>query len=159
LTKEGIRLRGAVAGKPIRRETADRLLSELVERIATLNRNGHFRATVRRAVVFGSYLGHADRIGDVDVAIELVRREANFDKHMEMNMRRVAEESERGRHFANMVEEAYWWQREAMLFLRNRRRGLSLQAYAAIRKIVDASPHRVLFEDRESVELSEAPNL
>jgi len=158
LTEEGIRLRGAVAAKPIRRETADHLLSELVERIATLNRNGHFLATVRRAVVFGSYLGHADRIGDVDVAIEIVRREPNFDQHVEMNMRRVAEKSERGRHFANMVEEAYWWQREAMLFLRNRRRGLSLQDYAAIRKIVDSSPHRVLFEDRDPIEPSEEPN-
>jgi hypothetical protein len=34
-----------------------------------------------------------------------------------------------------------------MLFLRDRRRGLSLQDYAAIRKIVDASPHRVVFQE------------
>jgi hypothetical protein len=35
----------------------------------------------------------------------------------------------------------------AMLFLRDRSRGLSLQDYAAIRKIVDATPHRVLFQE------------
>ena len=31
LTKQGIRLRGATAAKPLRRATADRLLSELLE--------------------------------------------------------------------------------------------------------------------------------
>jgi hypothetical protein len=34
-----------------------------------------------------------------------------------------------------------------MLFLRHRSRGLSLQEYGAIREIVDASPHRVIFQE------------
>lgn len=36
LSKNGVRLRGATAAKPLRRETANRLLSELLERITAL---------------------------------------------------------------------------------------------------------------------------
>ena len=36
-------------------------------------------------------------------------------------------------------------EQEAMLFLRNRRRGLSLQHCGAIREAVEASPHRLIF--------------
>jgi hypothetical protein len=151
LTKDGIRLRAATAAKPLRRETADRLLSELLERIATLNRDERFLARVQKAVAFGSYIGDADRIGDLDVAVELVRREPNSEKHTEVNNRRVAEEFAKGRHFANILEQVFWWQREATLFLRNRKRGLSLHEYGAIREIVDASPHKTVFQYRSQV--------
>jgi len=146
LSKEGVRLRGATAAKPLRRETADRLLSELLDRIKALNSDGRFLARVHKAVAFGSYIGNADRIGDLDVAIDLVRREPDFRKHAEANNRRVNEEFERGRRFDSILDQLFWWQREAMLFLRDRRRGLSLQDYAPIREIVDASPHRVVFQ-------------
>ena len=147
LSKNGIRLRGATAAKPLRRETADRLLSELLERIKALNSDARFLARVRKAVAFGSYIGEGDRIGDLDVALQLVRREPDFEKHTEANNRRVAEEFGRGRRFSNIVDQAFWWQREAMLFLRNRSRGLSLQDYGAIGEIVDASPNRTVFEE------------
>ncbi len=147
LSKNGIRLRGATAAKPLRRETADRLLSELLERIKALNSDARFLARVLKAVAFGSYIGEGDRIGDLDVALQLVRREPDFEKHTEANNRRVAEEFGRGRRFSNIVDQAFWWQREAMLFLRNRSRGLSLQDYGAIGEIVDASPNRTVFEE------------
>ena len=116
LTKEGIRLRGATAAKPLRRQTADRLLSELLDRIRTLNSSSRFLARVKTAIVFGSYLGSADRIGDLDLAIELVPRDADFDKHIAANNRRVSEQLQRGRHFSNILEQAYWWQHEACHF-------------------------------------------
>jgi hypothetical protein len=147
LSKDGVRLRGATAAKPLRRETADRLLSELLDRITALNSDRRFLARVRKAVAFGSYIGNADRIGDLDIAIQLVRREPDFQKHTEANNRRVTEEFARGRRFDSILDQVFWWQREAMLFLRDRRRGLSLQDYAAIQKIVDASPHRVVFQE------------
>jgi hypothetical protein len=148
LTKQGIRLRGATAAKPLRRTTADRLLSELLERIAALNSNDGFLARVQKAVVFGSYVGNADRIGDVDVAVELVTREPDVFRHREANQRRVVEEFQKGRRFSTFIDQLDWWQQEAILFLRNRKRGISLQYYSAIRKVVDASPHKVVFEDR-----------
>jgi hypothetical protein len=145
LTKEGIRMRGATAAKPLHRQTADRLLGDLLQRIDLLNRDDHFLARVEKAVVFGSYLSNADRLGDVDVAIELARRESDYDRHLKSNYRRVADEERKGRRFSNMLDQICWWQQEAMLFLRNRKRGLSLQDYASIREVVESSPHRVVF--------------
>ena len=147
LTDQGIRLRAATAAKPIRRATADRLLSDLLEHIEKLNADSRFLGRVRKAVVFGSYIGKADNIGDIDVAVEIVRREPDFEKHTQANNRRVAEEFVGGRRFSNILEQAFWWQKEAFLFLRNRKRGLSLQDYGAIKDIVAASPHRVVFEE------------
>jgi hypothetical protein len=149
LTKDGIRLRGATATKPLHRKTADRLISDLLIRISMLNKSSHFLARVQQAIVFGSYLGNGDRIGDVDIAIELVRRESDFDKHCAANSKRVREETERGRSFQNMVDEIYWWHREAMLFLRNRKRGLSLHEYQSERSVVESGLHKVIFCETE----------
>jgi hypothetical protein len=147
LTDQGIRLRAATAASPIRRTTADRLLSDLLDRIEILNGDDRFLGRVQKAVVFGSYIGNAEHIGDIDVAVEIVRREPDFDKHTQANNRRVAEGLAAGRRFSNILEQAFWWQKEAFLFLRNRKRGLSLQDYGPIKDIVAASPHRLVFED------------
>jgi hypothetical protein len=140
LSKNAIRLRGATAAKPLRRETAEYLLSQ-----------------VQKAVVFGSYIGEMDRIGDLDIAVQLVRREPDFEKHTQANNRRVAEQFARGRSISNIVDQAFWWQREAMLFLRRRSRGLSLHNYGAIREIVHASPHRVVFQESASRPVARQP--
>lgn len=158
LTKQGIRLRAATAAQPIRRATADRLLSDLLERVETLNGDDHFLGRVRKAVVFGSYIGDGDHIGDIDVAVEIVRREPDFEKHTQANNSRVAEEFAAGRRFSNILEQAFWWQKEAFLFLRNRKRGLSLQDYGAIKEIVAAAPHRVVFEDSGRHRRSRGPS-
>jgi hypothetical protein len=146
LTEAGIRLRAATAAKPLYRSTADRLVEDLLKRIDALNKDVRFLAWVEKAVVFGSYLDDKDRLGDVDVAIHLVRREPDHDKHIEANSRRVSQEVQRGRSFSNFVDELYWWNREAMLFLRNRKRGLSLHEYESARRILEAKQHRVIFE-------------
>src|SRR6266542_1326136 len=93
----------------------------------------------------------ADRLGDVDVAVHLVPRSPDPKKHREANDRRVAEEEQKGRPFRTFLDQAFWWEQEAMLFLRNRRRGLSLQHYGVIREAVDASPHSLIFPKPESI--------
>lgn len=145
LTTAGIRLRGATAAKPLIRRTAERLLEELLQRMTALNENPRFLARVEKAIVFGSYVGAGDRLGDVDVAIQLVPRLSDPEKHREANARRVEEEEQMGRRFRSFLDQAFWWQQEAMLFLRNRRRGLSLQHYGPIRDVVEASPHALIF--------------
>ena len=145
LSTAGIRLRGATAAKPLIRRTAERLLEELSQRMTALNENPRFLARVEKAIVFGSYVGAGDRLGDVDVAIQLVPRLSDPEKHREANARRVEEEVQMGRRFRSFLDQAFWWQQEAMLFLRNRRRGLSLQHYGPIRDVVEASPHALMF--------------
>lgn len=151
LTTAGIRLRGSTAAKPLLRRTAKRLLDDLLQRIAALNEDPHFLARVEKAIVFGSYLSGSDRLGDVDVAVHFVPRSPDPKRHREANDRRVAEEEQKGRRFRTFLDQAFWWEQEAMLFLRNRRRGLSLQHYGAIREAVDASPNSVIFPKPEGI--------
>jgi hypothetical protein len=151
LTTEGIRLRGSTAAKPLLRRTAERLLDELLQRITALNEDPRFLARVEKAIVFGSYLSGGDRLGDVDVAVHLVPRSPDPKKHREANDRRVAEEEQNGRRFRSFLDQAFWWEQEAMLFLRNRRRGLSLQHYASIREAVEASPHSLIYPKPDSI--------
>lgn len=151
LTTEGIRLRGSTATKPILRRTAERLLDDLLQRIAALNADPRFLARVEKAIVFGSYLSDKDRLGDVDVAVHLVPRSPDPKKHREANDRRVAEEEQKGRRFRSFLDQAFWWEQEAMLFLRNRSRGLSLQHYGPIRETVEASPHSLIFPKPENI--------
>ena len=51
LTTAGIRLRGSTAAKPLLRRTAERLLDDLLQRIAALNEDPHFLARVEKAIV------------------------------------------------------------------------------------------------------------
>jgi hypothetical protein len=116
-----------------------------------LNEDPRFLARVEKAIVFGSYLSGADRLGDDDVAVHLVPRSPDPMGHREANDQRVAEEEQKGRQFRSFLDQAFWWEQEAMLFLRNRRRGLSLQHYGAIREAVEASPHSLIFPKPESI--------
>jgi uncharacterized DUF497 family protein len=115
-------------------------------------------ARFERAIVFGSYLGSAERLGDLDVAIQWQRRETEY-VHLRANNKKVAEEIRKGRHFSNMVEELDWWRREGILFLRNRKRGLSLHDYASDQKVVDSVPHRVVLFITERCQVNEKEQL
>jgi len=88
LTTESVPLRAAAAAKPILRSTADRLLAELLLRIDRLNKSPDFLARFERAIVFGSYLGSAERLSDLDVAIQWQRREMEYDVHLRANNRK-----------------------------------------------------------------------
>ena len=56
----------------IKRKTADRILADLVQRAVVINKKPtDYLHRVTRLQVFGSYLGDKDRLGDIDVLVEL----------------------------------------------------------------------------------------
>ncbi len=135
----------ATAAKPITRKTAETALARLLERIGRVNRDNHFLAKVTRVIVFGSYLrGDVDRLGDVDVAVELEPKEANRRRLRESNYRRVAESERKGHRFSRALDRETWWQLEAFRFLKGRSRSISLHDYGAEKQFVDEVPHRIL---------------
>jgi predicted nucleotidyltransferase len=73
---------GASAGKPIKRATADRLLSEFLGRVEQVNADAYYLFRVARVVVFGSYLSDAETLSDLDLAIHLDAKESDWDKHV-----------------------------------------------------------------------------
>jgi hypothetical protein len=56
------------------RSTVEQRVAEMTRRATTLNASADVKVTVKTLIVFGSYLGDAERIGDVDVCAEIVPR-------------------------------------------------------------------------------------
>lgn len=71
-TIKGNALALASAAKPILRSTAERKINEFLERVKEVNRNDYYLYKIKKVVVFGSYLSDAEKLGDIDLAIEIV---------------------------------------------------------------------------------------
>lgn len=71
LTTKGNALAMALIRKPINRATAENIVEQLLLRIAIINHDPYFLYMVAEASVFGSYVGDAPSLGDVDVVIKL----------------------------------------------------------------------------------------
>src|ERR1035438_999988 len=105
---------GATAAKPITRKTADHALSQLLARVDQVNGEERFLAKVTKVVVLGSYLRtDVDRLSDLDIAVELQPKEADWDRLRELTQQRVEQLRMAGRRFSNWLEVEYWWHLEA----------------------------------------------
>jgi hypothetical protein len=119
----------ATAAKPISRGTAERVLREFVDRVNAVNASKEYAFEVRSAVLFGSMLSCLNRLGDVDVAIDLRPRisdSARFRQQCDLR-RHLAEE--RGRAFVTVIEWATWPQKEVVLRPKARFRSPSLHEF------------------------------
>jgi predicted nucleotidyltransferase len=114
------------AAKRISRTTAQDALEGLMLRVKEINSNPKYLYSVCSGVVFGSYLSGGERLGDVDVAIELSSRIEDPNKRAEAHLR-YAQES--GRQFGNFVDQLYWAESEIYQVLKARRRTLSIQPW------------------------------
>jgi predicted nucleotidyltransferase len=69
----------------------------LLDRVGQVNRDPYFLGKVVRVVLFGSMLKpEADRLSDVDVAVELATKETDFDRAREQNYVRAEELEDQG---------------------------------------------------------------
>jgi predicted nucleotidyltransferase len=135
----------ATAAKPITRQTASAALAEFLERVGRVNRDEHFLARVTRVVLFGSYLRpEVNRLGDVDVAVELQPKEADRERARELNYQRVAKMERNGRRFSQFLDRELWWRTETFRFLKGRSRSISLADYHTEKEFVDRVPHKIL---------------
>lgn len=115
VTTRGHAFANATAAKPISRGTAERVLREFVDRVNTVNASKEYAFKVKSAVLFGSMLSCVDRLGDVDVAIDLrpcISDSARFRQQCDFR-RHLAEE--RGRAFPTVNEWATWPKKEVVL--------------------------------------------
>ena len=114
----------------IKRETADRLLTGLRERIIQANGNESFVYRIKRAVVFGSYVNEPDRqlLGDLDIGIQL---EAKYPKG---SAEFKAKEDEC--NTSDWLVAAAWPKNEVLRFLRNRSGYISIHDLVTDREAV-----------------------
>jgi hypothetical protein len=134
----------ASAAAPLRRATVDRKLAELVERMVRVNDSDEYLVGIDEAVVFGSYLTGAERLGDLDVTIRIYRKEPDPQRFEALcDVQRRAS----GRHFSNYTNWLAWPEHKVLLFLKQRSRVFSLSLNDPILR--DASiARRAIFRRR-----------
>lgn len=158
ITQAGQRLSSATAAKPVSRVTAERVLCEFLERVDRVNRDAYFLGRVNRVVLFGSMLRPEVAIlSDLDLAVEIVPKNGNWDQLQQENQERVEELVDRGRKFRNILEIYAHWHLEVFRFLKGRSRVVSLADYAAEKSLILRVPHRMLLGEDEPPPVEAAP--
>jgi predicted nucleotidyltransferase len=158
LTQAGRTFSSATAAKRVTRATAEKALQEFLGRVEQVNNDPYFLGKVTRVVLFGSMLKpEVERLSDVDVAVELAPKEADFDRARARNYERAEKLAAEGHRFRNFLEQEFCWHLEVFGFLKGRSRVIALADYAAEKSFVLKAPHRVLLGAAESAPGPEKP--
>ena len=105
ITPAGMTFTAATAAKRLKRATAERALAAFLERVARVNTDPYLLGRVTRVVLFGSMLNpDTDRPSDIDLAVEIVPKTADWDTHIEKNNDRAQELILLGHRFRHSIE-------------------------------------------------------
>jgi predicted nucleotidyltransferase len=124
----GNQLALASAAKPIKRETADKKVNEFLNRAHEVNSNDNYLYYVNRACLFGSYLSSNEKLGDLDILVELLPKHSDRDKQQKLERLKIKQAIEYGKNFSYFVQELFWPYEEVLRFLKNRSRSISLHS-------------------------------
>jgi hypothetical protein len=147
---KGNALANASAAKPIRRSTAELALKQFLERLDRFNASGEYVYRVESAVLFGSMLSPVERLGDVDIAIELVPTVSGDEEFRSRSDARRKLATRSGAHFGSMVDYVLWPKAEVFRALKARSRALSLHEWDQIKRIPGVR-YRILMGDRKRI--------
>jgi len=143
-TLKGNALSKALFSRPVSRRTAEKTLSEFMNRVYQVNSHSRFLYIVRKVVLFGSFLTDAAFVGDLDLAVDLERKEPDGEKHVQMALARAREAAENGRRFSNFVEMICFAEQEVKRFLKARSRIIQMtDSHDGILKMAE---YRVIYE-------------
>jgi predicted nucleotidyltransferase len=140
-TAKGHALAMATAAPPLKRQTAERLLDEVILRARAINSDSRWAYQVASLVVFGSVVTGKERPNDVDIGCKLVQRFTGERQQALEEKRRGL----KGTRFANIVECAAWPKLEVLKQLKSRSRGLSIQEFTDW--IAEKTDYRIVFRD------------
>jgi len=158
ITQAGLTFSSATAAKRVARATADRALREFRARVEQVNNDPYFLGKVTRVVLFGSMLRpEVERLSDVDLAVEVAPKEADFDRARVANYERVEKLASQGHRFQNFLDQEVCWYGEVFGFLKGRSRVIALADYTMEKALVLTVPHRVLLGDSMPVPAVPAP--
>lgn len=156
-TKKGKELMRASAAMPVTRKTAQMSLDAFMRRVNEVNRDPRYLCFITKVVVFGSFLKNVDRLGDVDVAVDMDYRIPR-DKNLWKAVQKYAEDS--GRNFQTFEAEHAWPMREIKLLLKARKRTIRIESWYSFTQMEKTPDFRyeVLLGDDKAIrsELEEA---
>jgi predicted nucleotidyltransferase len=158
ITQAGQTLSSATAAKRITRATAEKALQQFLDRVERVNNDPYFLGKVTRVVLFGSMLKpEVERLSDVDVAVEVASKEADFDRARVKNYERVEKLAAQGHRFGNFLEQEVCWYWEVFGYLKGHSRVIALADYATEKAFVLTVPHRMLLGDKETISSASIP--
>ena len=117
ITKNGRRFAAASALKPIPREKAETLVSDLLKRVEEVHENDEFMYDVELLEAFGSFITDSPDLGDIDLALTLRRKEKFQGNWGELSSRQAAES---GKCFSDFVEKLYYSETKVRRYLKKR---------------------------------------
>ena len=114
------------SAKPILRSTAERKVKEFLERVKIVNNDEYYLYKVTKVILFGSFLTHVEKLNDVDLAIELKRKNPDKEIQSQLEIQRAIEAEQKGRRFSTLLDKLCWAETEVQLFLKSKSRAISL---------------------------------
>jgi hypothetical protein len=150
LTDYGVNLANASAAKPIHRKTAERVLTQFLERVGRVNATPEYVYRVDTAILYGSMLSNAERLGNVNVAVNLESKAKGETEFQEWSEARRHAARVKGRSFSTIVEQVFWPRAEIYLQLKARSISLKLSELSHVELLKNLS-YRVLLGDPERI--------
>lgn len=124
-TLKGNALANAKAFIAIPKQKAEKIFSEFMERVQEVNQNSKYIFKVSKVILFGSYIKGSPTVNDIDIAIELTRKDENDDTFMAKHEKIIQEAITKGKRFSNMLDRLYYPNQEVVVFLKSKSRYLS----------------------------------
>lgn len=137
-TLKGEALRIARCVPPIKRDKADKIVSDLMQRVEEINNNDYYLYSVSKILLFGSYIQeNAADFGDIDIAFELERKVEDADEFEKLNSEFIDKAINEGKYFSSFFEELSYSETVVISKLKNRNRYISLHRDDEILKVTE----------------------
>ena len=149
-TTKGKELMRASAASRVSRKTAQMTLDAFMRRVNEVNRDPRYLCFITQVVVFGSFLKNVDKLGDVDVAVDIHYRIPR-DENLWKAVRKYAEDS--GCSFPTFEAEQSWPIREIKLLLKARKRTIRIESWYSFTEM-EKTPdfkYEVLLGDKSAI--------
>ena len=124
----------------VSRKTAEDALAGLLKRVEQYNHDLGKMFIIETVVVFGSFLGTKDMLGELDVAVK--KRDRNLADPDRSNTA-LAYAAKSGRRFSSFVDELFWAAREVNQILKAKKRTISILDWDEFLRMASASPERI----------------
>lgn len=121
-TLHGSSLRKMKLTKRVQRPVAERVIADLVAEIERINARHDLLAWIDEADLFGSFVSGSSEVGDVDVAVRLMRR-LSGDDWIRASLDRAAAAGVKG----NFISRLCWGDEEVLRALRKVSRHIDVQ--------------------------------
>jgi predicted transcriptional regulator len=149
LTPLGEKFARAKGTPRIKRSTAETALVGLLDRVAEINLSDDYLYSVTHVAIFGSVLGAADILGDLDVAVRLRQKREITQAARNAHTKATAP----NRHFSGPFEWSSWPINQIHRKLRNKKRAIGLILWKEFETMVKKkrAKYKVIFGDPTTV--------